>query len=343
MLELEQRPRRLGDLVSSLQHDSAASIARCHANQGWLAPGASRFEPDCTAAGHVSRRQQELEENVSSDAPPIPDQLCELVLARLGIERPIPVTLDALRRLFRAWCRCTGWDTVALALRSIELRAGPVTGFPAPNYFRRWLAYGISDVCFANSEALLALLRAVGFATERVLGTGGSNSSHGSVLVRIDDRRYLVDPTFLAEEPLPLLPSERSTAGAGPLKVWADTDGTIRWQPPQCRFHAVFRIEECDCSFASFRAQHQLVEAGDDEHALARLYHDKLFVRRNVDGGVRTYDNGLIISKSERRSNIAKAIGDQRHLLTTEFGIATELVAQIPPRFFSHCEAQSPR
>ena len=276
---------------------------------------------------------------MSSDSPPISDQLCELVLARLGVEKPIPVTIEGLGRLFSAWCRCTGWDTVALSLRSIELSAGSATGFPAPSYFRRWLAYGISDVCFANSEALLVLLRTLGFAAGRVLGTGGSNSFHGSVLVRIDDRRYLVDPTFLAEEPLPLLPSERSSAGAGPLKVWADTDGTIRWQPPQCRFHAVFRIEEFDCSFATFHDHHQLVEAGDDEHPLARLYHDKLFIRRNIDGGIQTYDNGIIVRKSERRSSIAKAAGNQRHLLTAEFGIAADLVAQIPPRFFPRCEA----
>jgi hypothetical protein len=284
-----------------------------------------------------------LEEIVSSESLPISDQLCEQVLTRLGVERPVPVTLDGLRRLFRAWCRSTGWDTIALSLRSVELGGGPIAGFPAPSYFRRWLAFGISDVCFANSEALLVLLRTLGFATERVLGTGGSNSFHGSVIVRIDHQRYLVDPTFLAEEPLPLLPSERSTAGAGPLKVWADTDGTIRWQPPQCRFHAVFRIDEFDCSFETFRAHHQLVEAGDDEHPLARLYHDKLFIRRNAEGGVRTYDNGIVVRKSERRSNIAKATGDHRDLLTAEFGVAAALVAQIPPRFFPQHEVQGAR
>jgi N-hydroxyarylamine O-acetyltransferase len=260
------------------------------------------------------------------------------VVARLGLRPPIPLTADGLQHVFRAWCRSTGYDNVGLALRAAAGNEGAVPGFPAQQYFENWLAHGMSNLCFANSEALRALLRHLGFAAERCRGSMGSSVSvlgaykHGSVVVNIDSETYLVDPTFLAEHPLRLVAGQRTSAGVRPLRIWSDTDGTIRWQIPQGRFNAVFTVEEVGCNFQTFHEEHEKTKQG---LAYGRLYKYKLFVRRNVDGGTRTYDNGAIITKSRGEFSIKKVLpGELLEILSRYFGLSSAIVRRIPAYYF---------
>lgn len=260
----------------------------------------------------------------------VPEPLLAAVLEKLSLPETIHPTYEGLQQLFVSWCRNTGSDTVGIALRS---SADPsLIGFPAKQFFQRWIEYGISDLCFANSEALLALLKHFGFEAKRAFGSTGSRSTHGSLIVLLDGNSYLVDPTFLAEEPLLLAEGRRTTAGAGPLRIWADTDGTVKWQMPQSRFQALFRIENDDCPFEVFQAGDL---SFDNTHPLRRLLKDKIFVRRNIDGTVLTYDNGAVIKKTAGEVEIRKIDADQtRAMLVDVFNISPKAVAMIPGGFF---------
>jgi hypothetical protein len=129
-----------------------------------------------------------------------------------------------------------------------------------------------------------------------------------------------------------LNPGQRTSAGAGPLRIWSDVDGTIRWQIPQGRFHAAFKIEEIGCSFETFREEHERTQEG---LAHGRLYKHRLFVRRNVDGGTRTYDNGSIITKAAGQFVVRKVVPEEMPLiLTEEFGLSAEIVQKIPVGYY---------
>jgi hypothetical protein len=276
----------------------------------------------------------------SHSEAPVSEAVLHAAIAKLGLGVTVPHTLEGLQGVFVAWCRGTGSDSVGLALRSVPEFFIAMTGFPAENYFKRWLAFGLSDLCLANAEALLALLRYYGFAAERVLGSMGSNARHGSVVVRIDGENYLVDPTFLAEQPLLLRQGEPTSAGAGPLRIWAGGDGTVKWQMPQGRFNATFKIEETGCDFQAFLEFEDEVVPGvvhprGRMYKLARMYKDRLFIRRNVDGGIRTYDNGTIVVKAGRQLTVSKVCREEfPERLTKEFGIAAEAVRMIPASYF---------
>jgi N-hydroxyarylamine O-acetyltransferase len=270
----------------------------------------------------------------------VPDRLLRAVLERLGVATPVSLTVDGLDNVFKAWCRVTGYDNVGLAVRAGAGGTGPVLGFPAHDYFDRLLAHGMSNLCFGNSEALRAVLDALGFTVARVRGSMGSSEAvlgaykHGSLLVTIDGQRYVVDPTFMAEKALLWQPGVRTTAGSGALRIWTDIDGAIRWQIPQGRFNAVFKIEEIDCSFEVFREEHQKTQQG---LAHGRLYKHKLFVRRNVAGGTRTYDNGAIITKADGQFLIRKISGEELiRAFVEDFGLSAEVVASMPTSYYEH-------
>jgi N-hydroxyarylamine O-acetyltransferase len=268
--------------------------------------------------------------------PAVSEAVLEAAIVRLDLAWPVPHTLEGLQGVYRAWCRGIGCDSVGLALRSVPSSLDDTVGFPAENYFRRWLAFGVGDLCFANAEALVTLLRHLKYRAVRVIGSMGPNARHGSVVVTLDGESYLVDPTFLAEQPLLLRNGERTTAGEGPLRIWANGDGTVKWPLPQGRIEVVFKIEEVGCDFRTFQEHEEEVLPGavhprSRMSRLARMYKDRLFIRRNVDGGTRTYDNGKVVVKTGRHLQVRKVHREEfARLLTSEFGIAAEIVRRIP-------------
>ena len=269
------------------------------------------------------------------DAESLDETLLAAVRQRLGLPDRLDATFRELGTVYAAWCRGTGYDNINLALYLASHQEGRLPGFPASNYFERWLADGISNFCWANSEALGALLGCYGFAVSRVIGTMGGRRNepvgpmlHGSLIATVDGERYLVDPTLLSEEPLPLREGQRSRAGSGSLRIWADLDGTIRWQLPQSRFNGTFRIDRCNLSREEFAEEH---ENSRDGLADGRLYRDKLFVRRNRDGGSFTYDRGHLIRRHGARFEVRRVTKeDPRELLVEQFGISEALAEQIP-------------
>jgi hypothetical protein len=79
-------------------------------------------------------------------------------------------------------------------------------GNPAEDFFTAWLEHGTGGTCWPSSNALFALLEALGFEARRVAGSmydlGVRN--HGSVKVRLGGRDWLFDSSMLTIEPLPL-------------------------------------------------------------------------------------------------------------------------------------------
>jgi arylamine N-acetyltransferase len=268
----------------------------------------------------------------------VPVELLDAALGRMGITRPVPLILSGLDTVFEAWCRSTGYDNVGLAIRTGAGGDGPVLGFPAQDYFERLIAHGMSNLCFGNSEALRALLASLGFTVERARGSMGSSETvlgaykHGTLVVTIDGQQYIVDPTFLAERALLWKPGSRTSAGSGPLRIWTDVDGSIRWQIPQGRFNAVFKIEEVGCSLTTFLEEHEKTQQG---LAHGRLYKHKLFVRRNIGGGTLTYDSGSIITKADGRFSVRKVVTTESPaILVNEFGLSADIVRQIPSTYY---------
>ena len=126
------------------------------------------------------------------------------VRSALGLGGDIPLTVEGLSEVYRAWCSRIPFDNIR---KMIELSAGgPLGGLDPADFFEHWLEHGTGGTCWPSSNALYTLLRSIGFDARRVAGSmydlGAIN--HGTVKVRLDGQDWLTDTCMLTHRPLPV-------------------------------------------------------------------------------------------------------------------------------------------
>lgn len=212
----------------------------------------------------------------------MPPARCERVLARLGLTAAPPITLDGLTAVYGAWCERAPFDNLR---KLIALRTGAPASFPggsAADFFDGWLADGAGGTCWPSSNALHALLCALGFEARRLTGSmrdlGPVN--HATVSVLLANRRWLVDTSLLHQAPVPLGPDiviqpdpvfgvEAEPARDGEHVVWS-------LSPPNSA-HLPCRMFPAEASHASYLERY---EASRERSP----FNQRLYARRNRSG-----------------------------------------------------------
>lgn len=194
----------------------------------------------------------------------LPEALTERVLTRLGFAAVPPPDYAALRRLYAAWCQHVPFDNVRKLIHLRSGQSGPLPGDDAEDFFVAWLRHGVGGTCWAGNGALHALLRALGFDADRGLATmlvaPNVPPNHGTVLVRCDDRRYLLDASILYGDPLPLDEQDPAAIAHGAWGVrCARIDGhwQVRWRALHATDGVDCRIERLRTSAAVFQQRHE--------------------------------------------------------------------------------------
>ena len=137
----------------------------------------------------------------------LPAGLVDAVLDRLGVPAPATADRDALARVYAAWCQAVPFDNVLKRLSLAEGWPGRLPGSTAVDFFRDWIEYRTGGTCWAGNGALFALLRALGFRVELGAATMMTDSdtpgpNHGTVVVTLDEGRFLTDASILSGVPL---------------------------------------------------------------------------------------------------------------------------------------------
>lgn len=163
--------------------------------------------------------------------------LVDEVIKKLTDGLQLSLDMEGLTALYDAWCRKIPFDNL---LKRISLERGDIIlpGDDPDLFFRNWLYHGVGGTCWAGSNALFALLHSLGFAARRAVATmhlGRSDApNHGTVIVRLGPRSYLVDTSMLHRRPLPL-PEVRglppSSDMGGICWIGNGSPHTLRWQP----------------------------------------------------------------------------------------------------------------
>jgi arylamine N-acetyltransferase len=164
---------------------------------------------------------------------PLVDDVIEKLTG--GLQPSLDV--EGLTALYGAWCRKIPFDNLHKRI-SLENGDSLLPGDDPSQFFRNWLDHGVGGTCWAGSNALFALLHSLGFAARRAVATmhrGRTDTpNHGTVIVHLEQRSYLVDTSMLHRRPLPLpeaggLPPSSDSGGI----VWVGRGNpmTLRWQP----------------------------------------------------------------------------------------------------------------
>lgn len=159
-------------------------------------------------------------------------ELLDRVLTRLGLSARPTVDRAGLDRLYAAWCLWVPFDNTRklLALRSGE--PTPLPGIDPEDFLETWLEQGTGGTCWPSCNALYAVAAACGFDATRATASMGdmSQANHGTIVVHLEGRDYLVDSSMLLNRAVPFAPGEPAIDD-DPLKPveYETVDGVVRF------------------------------------------------------------------------------------------------------------------
>ena len=259
--------------------------------------------------------------------------LLERVLDALGLSRAPSTDLAGLRAIYAAWCRNVPFDNVRKRIHMGSRAAGALPGDTAEDFFDAWLKFRSGGTCWAGNGALCTLLAAVGFDARRGIGTmlarPDALPNHGTVLVELEGRTYVVDASILHREPL-LLSEQEITAVEHP--AWGvrcvRREGLwhIHWRPLHAPDGIECRIDRLAATRAEFRERHDQTR---DWSPFNYEVHARLIRSEAIVG----------VARGQRVAFDASGGVDQRRLsedarkrvLIDELGISEEIVEHLPP------------
>jgi len=259
----------------------------------------------------------------TADDTPLPTPLRDAVCARLGIA-PAPPTLDFLEAVYAAWCRRVPFDNVRKLIALREAAPPPLPGTQAADFFQHWLAHGTGGTCWSSSNALYMLVTALGFTARRIAGSMRDLGiiTHGSTVVTIDGRDWLVDSSALTQRPVPLFTGPYLDPDPAFATTW-----TMDGDTHLLRFGAAPGPEHTVCRFMIDYIDHAYLDAAHERSRGFGRFNEITYARRNVADGF------LVLSSAVRYHRTADGT-DVRSLnrdallrsLADDFGIGPDVL-----------------
>ncbi|HEY5753914.1 MAG TPA: arylamine N-acetyltransferase [Chthoniobacterales bacterium] len=262
----------------------------------------------------------------------LPEKLLEHTLARLGFSRRPEPGGDGLRAIYDSWCRRVPFDNVR---KLIHVRTGHsevLPGNTAEDFFEAWLKFGTGGTCWSGAGACQKLLQTLGFDAVRGVGTmlvaPNLPPNHGTVLVTLDDARYLVDCSILHGEPL-LLHESAETCVDHP--AWG-----VRCTRHEGRWHIAWRPlhkpDGFDCRLERFGAKHTEFVSFYGKTRLWSPFNYELSVRINRRDSVigAGFGKAVTLHPDGSVSSQPVSMQERNRLLIEEIGISEEIVRFLP-------------
>jgi N-hydroxyarylamine O-acetyltransferase len=259
-------------------------------------------------------------------------EVLEAVLMKLGFSDRPPASLSGLRAVYGAWCTRVPFDNVQKLIRLGANEPGPLPGDSAAEFFKTWLAHGTGGTCWAGNGALHCLLLSLGFASTRGLGTmllaPDIPPNHGTVLVSMDGKRYVVDASILHGEPLEIDETRRTGASGLAWSVSCERQGGhwyIGWRPVNMPEGLRARIEQLSTTRETFRKLHEQTRAWSP-------FNYELYARSNREDRVIGIAFGQRVELRAGGAFARTPLGkDERtRFLIEELGIDEETAVQVP-------------
>jgi N-hydroxyarylamine O-acetyltransferase len=134
----------------------------------------------------------------------LPIELRDEVLRRFGLPDGVSPDIDGLRAFYRAWCRNIPFDNLNKVIALRTEAPGLLPGIHATAFFETWLSDGTGATCWPSANAIYTLLRSLDFDARRVAAhmQDAGFFNHGTVIVRLDGREWLVDSSVHTDVPM---------------------------------------------------------------------------------------------------------------------------------------------
>lgn len=257
------------------------------------------------------------------DDTPLPATLRDAVCARLGVAPATP-TLDFLETVYAAWCRQVPFDNVRKLIALREGHAPPLPGTHAVDFFEHWLTHGTGGTCWSSSNAMYMLVTALGFTARRIAGSMRDLGfiTHGSTVVTLDGRDWLVDSSALTQRPVPLFAGPYCDPDPAFATTW-----TMDGDTHLLRFGAVPGPEHTVCRFMIDRIDHAFLDAAHQRSREFGRFNEITYARRNVADGFLVLSAAVRYHRTARGTDVRPLDREAlRQVLADDFGIGVDLL-----------------
>lgn len=263
---------------------------------------------------------------------PLPGDLRERVLERLGFPAPPQPDSEGLNQLYDAWCRQIPFDNVRKLLHLRSGGHGPLPGGTPEDFLQSWIQYGTGGTCWSNAAALHSLLASLGFDARQGLATmlviPDLPPNHGTVLVTLGSQRFLVDGSMLHGEPLPL-EDEATTEVRHP--AWG-----VRCSRRDGRWHVWWRplhkVDGFECRLEHFNASPEEYRERYEQTRGWSPFNYEVSARRNRGdnaAGV-AFGHAVTLNPDGTVHREPVDLAERNRVLIEVVGISEELVSQLP-------------
>ena len=144
--------------------------------------------------------------------------MTENILHHLKLKRS-PSTLEYLKELMTAYCSTVPWENVSKIVRK-KLCDKTKNCLRLENEF--WMSalkYGTGGTCYESNWAFFCFLKELGFDGYLTINNIIDKSSvHSAIIIRIGDKKYIVDIGYPTYAPIPLFEKAVTDADSFPIK-----------------------------------------------------------------------------------------------------------------------------
>lgn len=215
------------------------------------------------------------------------DRLTHRVLAHLQVGPAAP-DLALLDRLLYQYGQTVPWESASRIVkraRTSDLRAAPRW---SEEFWEDALQRGTGGTCFESNYAFQALLDSLGYQSYLTINDMSATvGCHTAIVVRLDERSWLVDAGYPIYVALPLDP-QRETERATPAisyrvePVSRDRYVISNWPHPR---PYMFDLVDRPVDQAAYRA------ATTNDYGPDGLFLDQLVLRKLIDGTIWRFDS----------------------------------------------------
>ncbi len=257
-----------------------------------------------------------------------PPALLARVFARLGFSSPPRPDRAGLEALYLAWCRHVPFDNLRKRIALANGGSDPLPGGLPGDFLTAWLEHGTGGTCWPSSNGLHALVSACGFDVRRISGSmfDRNDHNHGSLVVRLDGREWIVDSSIENDVPIPL---ER-----GVVRTIDDPVHPIRVEPAGESFRIHWGMAQNSDTLPCRLMQDPVDEAFYlERYEISRgysVFNTALYARKNFAG--------RLVSFTGRTRHEKTAAGvtsrelsppEVRRALVGELGFSPEIVSEL--------------
>jgi N-hydroxyarylamine O-acetyltransferase len=252
----------------------------------------------------------------------------ESVLSRLGFSSAPKADLCGLEELYLAWCRNVPFDNVRKRIAMAQGGSDPLPGGRPEDFLSAWLDHGTGGTCWPSSNGLHALVDACGFDVRRISASmfDRNDHNHGSLIVRLDGKEWLVDSSIENDVPIHL---ERGVARTiddpvHPIRVEpVGQSFRVHWGMTQSRDTLPCRLMQDPVDEAFYLARYEISRGYS-------VFNTALYARKNFPGRLVSLTGRMRHEKTAAGVTTSEMSDtDLRRTLVDEFGYSEEIVAEL--------------